>query len=395
MNPIALLHYAALFLLLLNTATFAQSLVEPVYKVRSEKDVFYGTAKRFDGGTDSLKMNIYVPTNDNAVKRPLVVWVHGGGFIQGNRNDFNTLAETWAKRGYTAVTISYRLGIVGSLLDPPFAYDEAEAIRACYRGIQDVRGGLRFLVKNAAVYGIDTARCVIGGASAGSIIALHAAYFDAQDPIPPAAGKVSDAVRLTGTYPRPALGTPDGDLHLDVATPSVKVVLNIFGALFDLSYLGGSSFIPLFSYHQIDDPVVPCGTNRAYHAIGVVSSNYPYVHGTCSIKQELEKRGVAANLYGAILHPGAAHEVHDPSGVDRAAATFAAVWMLAPTHVNEESASDVMSGLWNIVSLDGRTAGRDLDLRQDVALTDGVYAATQGGRRHLVCVTNGRVAVAR
>ena len=39
----------------------AQSFVEPVYTVRSVKDVFYGTAKRFDGGTDSLRMNIYLP----------------------------------------------------------------------------------------------------------------------------------------------------------------------------------------------------------------------------------------------------------------------------------------------------------------------------------------------
>lgn len=373
----------------------AQSLVEPVYATRAIKDVFFGTAKRFDGGIDTLKMNIFVPTNDNSTKRPLVVWVHGGGFIQGSRNDFNALAETWAKRGYTAVTISYRLGIVGSLLDPPFAYDEAEAIRACYRGIQDVRGGLRFLVKNAAAYGIDTGRCVIGGASAGSIIALHAAYFDAQDPIPASAGAISDAVRLTGTYPRPALGAPDGDLHLDVPTPSVKVVLNIFGALFDVAYLGGAPFIPLFSYHQIDDPVVPCGTNRAYHAIGIVSSNYPYVNGTCTIKQELEKRGVPANLHEAILHPGAAHEVHDPNGVDRAAAVFAAAWMLATTDVDDDSAIELTGGLWNLVTIDGRSAGCDVDLSTHVALPDGIYAASQGERRHLVGVINGRVAVVR
>lgn len=373
----------------------AQSFVEPAFIVRATKDVFYGTAVRFDGGTDSLRMNIFVPTNDNAIKRPLVVWIHGGGFIQGNRADFNSLAETWAKRGYTAVTISYRLGIHGSLLDPPFAYDEAEAIRACYRGIQDVRGGLRYLVKNAGVYGIDTSRCIIGGASAGSIIALHSAYFDAQDQIPPAAGKISDAVRLIGTFPRPALGSPDGDLHTDVSTPSIKVVLNIFGALFDLKYLAGAPFIPLFSYHQTDDPVVPCGVNRAYHGLSLFSANYPYVSGTCAIEQELKKMGVADADHGAIIYQGAAHDVHDPSGVDRAAAVFAAARVSAPTSVEEEITDLRADVEWTVVTLDGRIIRSQASVSQITELPDGLYAAVSNSERRLVMVSNGRIAVGR
>lgn len=373
----------------------AQSFVEPTFKVRAIKDVFYGTAVRFDGGTDSLWMNIFVPTNDNATTRPLVVWIHGGGFIQGNRADFNSLAETWAKRGYTAVTISYRLGIHGSLLDPPFAYDEAEAIRACYRGIQDVRGGLRYLVKNAGAYGIDTSRCIIGGASAGSIIALHTAYFDAQDQIPPAAGKISDAVRLVGTFPRPALGSPDGDLHTDVRTPSIKVVLNIFGALFDLKYLAGAPFIPLFSYHQTDDPVVPCAVNRAYHGLSIFSANYPYVSGTCAIEQELVKMGVPASDHGVIFYQGAAHEVHDPNGVDRAAAMFAAPRMAATTSVDDEEALLTFGEGWTLYGIDGRVAMHDADIAQMSRLADGIYVASSTTDRRLLIVSNGRVAVGR
>lgn len=386
---------SAALVLLLNVEVFAQSLVEPTFKVRSVKDVFYGTAVRYDGGIDSLRMNIFVPTNDNAAKRPLVVWIHGGGFFQGNRADFNSLAETWAKRGYTAVTISYRLGIHGSLLDPPFAYDDAEAIRACYRGIQDVRGGLRYLVKNAGEYGIDTSRCIIGGASAGSIIALHTAYFDAQDQIPPPAGKISDVVRLVGTFPRPALGSPDGDLHNDVPTPSIKVVLNIFGALFDLKYLAGASFIPLFSYHQIDDPVVPCAVNRAYHGLSVFSANYPYVSGTCAIEQELSKMGVAASDHGVIIYQGAAHEVHDPNGVDRAAAVFAAPRMLATTSVEGEETLPTLGEGWALYSIDGRLTANNVDIAQISRFADGVYVASTTTQRHILIVSNGRVAVGR
>ncbi|MFM8771945.1 MAG: alpha/beta hydrolase [Candidatus Kapaibacterium sp.] len=381
--------------LLLNTIVVAQSLVEPTFKVRAVKDVLYGTAVRYDGGTDTLRMNIFVPTNDNATKRPLIVWIHGGGFFQGNRADFNTLAETWAKRGYTAVTISYRLGIHGSLLDPPFAYDEAEAIRACYRGIQDVRGGLRFLVKNAGAYGIDTSRCIIGGASAGSIIALHTAYFDTQDPIPAAAGKISDAARLSGTFPRPALGSPDGGLHTDVRTPSIKVVLNIFGALFDLKYLAGAPFIPLFSYHQIDDPVVPCAVNRAYHGLSIFSANYPYVSGTCAIEQELKKMGVADSDHGVIFYQGAAHEVHDPTGVDRAAAVFAAPRMTATTSVDDDETLPTFGLGWTLYGIDGRVVLHDADISQIGRLADGVYVACTSTQRRMLIVSAGRVAVGR
>lgn len=386
---------SAAFMLTHVGTAIAQSFVDPTFKVRATKDVFYGAAKRFDGGTDSLRMNIFVPTNDNATRRPLVVWVHGGGFIQGNRADFNSLAETWAKRGYTAVTISYRLGIHGNLFDPPFAYDEAEAIRACYRGVQDVRGGLRFLAKNAAEYGIDTSRCIIGGASAGSIITLHTAYFDAQDPKPAAAGKISDAVRVAGTFPRPDLGTPEGDLHTDVRTPGIKVVLNIFGALFDLKYLTGAPFIPLFSYHQTDDPVVPCGVNRAYHGLSLFSANYPYVSGTCAIEQELKKMGVADADHGAIIYQGAAHDVHDPSGVDRAAAVFAAARVSAPTSVDEEITDLRSDAEWTVVTLDGRIIRSQANVSQITELPDGLYAAVSNSERRLVMVSNGRIAVGR
>jgi acetyl esterase/lipase len=374
----------------------AQPFVDQTYKVRSVKDVFYGVAPRFDVGVDSLKMNIFMPTNDNATKRPLVVWIHGGGFIQGNRSDFNSLAETWAKRGYTAVTISYRLGIHGSLLDPPFAYDESEAIRACYRGIQDVRGGLRFLVKNASMYGIDTSRCIIGGASAGSIIALHTAFFDPQDEIPPAAGKITDVVRLVGTFTRPALGSPDGELHRDVRTPSIKSVLNLFGALFDLKYLGGAPVVPVFSYHQLEDPVVPCGVNRAYHGLGVVSSNYPYVHGTCAIEQELKKMGVPDADHSAILYQGAAHDVHDPTGVDRAAALYVADRVSATTGVdNDEPNANDISGAWTLYTLEGRVVTQDVDYAHIQSLPDGVYGARQGDTHRMFLLSGGRVAVAK
>ena len=374
----------------------AQPFVEPTYRTRSVKDVFFGTAKRFDGGTDSLKMNIFMPTNDNASTRPLVVWIHGGGFIQGSRADFNSLAETWAKRGYTAATVSYRLGIHGGLFDPPFAYDEAELIRACFRGIQDVRGGLRFLVKNAAAYGIDTSRIVIGGASAGSIIAMHTAFVDALDSIPRAIGKISDVTRISGTFARPDLGSVEGDLHTDVPTPGIDVVLNIFGALLNLDFLGGAPFVPMYSYHQTDDPVVACGVNRAYHGVGLISGAYPFLHGTCAIREELKRRGIPEADREMTIYQGAAHDVHDPAGVDRAAAVFASKRMTPTTSVEDDHiATSLRDGRWTLIGLDGRLAVKDADYETLRTMPDGVYSATRGDLRRMVLIHNGGVAVGR
>jgi acetyl esterase/lipase len=374
----------------------AQPFVEPTYKTRSVKDVFFGTAKRFDGGTDSLKMNIFMPTNDNASTRPLVVWIHGGGFIQGSRADFNSLAETWAKRGYTSATVSYRLGIHGGLLDPPFAYDEAELIRACFRGVQDVRGGLRFLSKNALVYGIDTSRVIIGGASAGSIVAMHAAFVDGLDSIPRAIGKISDVTRISGAFARPDLGSVEGDLHTDVPTPGIDVMLNIFGALLNLDFFGGAPFVPMYSYHQTDDPVVACGVNRAYHGVGLISGAYPFLHGTCAIREELKRRGIPESDREMTIYQGAAHDVHDPSGVDRAAAVFASKRMSAPTTVADHlEQSMVLDGRWTLIGLDGREIARDVELGSHVVASDGIYLALQEGARRLVLLNGGRIAAIR
>lgn len=386
---------ALLTLLLSHLEAHSQSFVDQTYKVTSFKDVQFATAIGFDGRTDTLRMNIVVPTNDNAVKRPLVMWIHGGGFIQGNRTDFQALAESWARRGYTAVTISYRLGIHGGLFDPPFAYDEAELIRACFRGIQDIRTGLRFLAKNASQYGIDTSRIVIGGASAGSIVALHAAYIDPLDKLPTAIGKISDVTRINGTFTRPDLGSYEGTQHTEVQTPSVDVVLNIFGALLDLSYLDNAPFIPLFSYHQTDDPIVACGVNRPYHSVPPVSANYPLMSGTCTIVQDLVKRGIPTPSYETTIYQGAAHEVHDPIGIDKAAAVFAAKYISTPTSIQETTNASLGADTrWTLYTLHGQTVARDLTPAEVRALPDGVYAAWSDASYRTLLVRSGVVHVA-
>lgn len=109
------------------------------FAVEVEENVLYGTAERSDGVTDLLRMNIHrlVTVGD----RPLLIAVHGGAFISGDRSDMDELCDRYAARGYVAASVSYRLGFHPPLgLPTLYAHDEAEVLRASYRAQQDVKG---------------------------------------------------------------------------------------------------------------------------------------------------------------------------------------------------------------------------------------------------------------
>src|SRR3954451_18953872 len=74
-------------------------------------DLQYGNATGFDGSPVALKLDLYQPTNDHAAQRPAIVWVHGGGYVGGDkaRGPAVILAPIYAKLGYVFVSINYRL----------------------------------------------------------------------------------------------------------------------------------------------------------------------------------------------------------------------------------------------------------------------------------------------
>lgn len=82
--------------------------------VQVHKDVKYGEAQvwNFPFNNTDLFMDIYEPIGDTIGKRPLMIWVHPGGFLLGNKEaeDMVALCDSFAKRGYVTASISYRLG---------------------------------------------------------------------------------------------------------------------------------------------------------------------------------------------------------------------------------------------------------------------------------------------
>ena len=289
----------------------------PLFGTQAEPDLWYGNATRFNGATDSLRLNLFKPVGDGQEERPLVIAIHGGGFSAGNRNELNDYCTTLASMGWACATISYRLGFYGTgLLDPPWAYDANEIRRATYRAMQDTKGAIRYLKARSAQDSTSTTNVLLVGFSAGSFAALHAAYLDRPEEKPAAANAIGQVQHFLNFYPRPDLGPVEGTLNLGGHDASVLGVVNIFGALLDTAYIEGPDDPALYSYHQTLDPIVGCGHQRPYWGVGLgVADNYPFTHGSCSIDQQVQGLGFAPGRYLFNLHNGNEHDIHDPVGV--------------------------------------------------------------------------------
>ncbi len=72
-------------------------------------DIQYGSAPDRAGNPEALKLDLYQPSGDTIAKRPVLIWIHGGGFIQGDKASGSTIATYFAKLGYVTASINYRL----------------------------------------------------------------------------------------------------------------------------------------------------------------------------------------------------------------------------------------------------------------------------------------------
>src|SRR4029077_5360660 len=100
-------------------------------------------------------------------RRPVMVWIHGGGYTRGMGSTATYNGENLAKKGVVGVTISYRLGIFGFLAHPELT-KESDVHSSGNYGFLDMVGALQWGQKKIAAFGGDPKRVTIFGESAGS-----------------------------------------------------------------------------------------------------------------------------------------------------------------------------------------------------------------------------------
>lgn len=114
---------------------------------------------------DCLTLNVWTPpASEQKAPRPVMVWIHGGAFINGSGGMYDS---RWlASRGdVLVVTLNYRLGTLGFLAHP--ALGPAGAVGNY--GLSDQQAALRWVRDNISAFGGDPGRVTIAGESAGGM----------------------------------------------------------------------------------------------------------------------------------------------------------------------------------------------------------------------------------
>ena len=194
-----------------------------------DKDLSYNTDAS-PTEKKSFLFDLYRPNDDHSAPRPLIIWMHGGGFKFGTKEakGIQLWSKTFAQRGYVCAAINYRL----SKKNLRFNFNELQ--KGCYYAVQDLKTAIEYFKQHHAEYNIDPGKIILAGNSAGGLMALQAAYSTDAD-LAKMAG-ISDA------------GHP--------GVLKVAGVINFWGALFDLNWLKNAR-VPIVSVLGSTDNIVP------------------------------------------------------------------------------------------------------------------------------------------
>ncbi len=265
----------SLFLLLtaISLSLFAQVRYHEPVKDEILKETFTYVSK--DG--ENLDLDVYRPEFDADYERATLVYVHGGGFQEGRRDDDNIqeFCNRLAEYGYVVASISYRLtrkdAETGFGCDCP----ATEKLNTFNAAVEDLQDAVFFLIQNRENLGIDPQRIILAGSSAGAETVLNTAY------------------------------KPPYCYGLDSGPVSYAGVISMAGAIPDTVSIYDESAIPSLLFHGTNDNLVPYAS-APHHYCDKGSPGYLILHGSYTIAQKLDKLGVPYWLHTTC---GAGHEI--------------------------------------------------------------------------------------
>ena len=287
---------------------------EECFEVETIRDVKYGTAKGYwvsrpETSNDYAKiissgiaqtlskkdfdlyMDIYMPKGDTMSERPLILFIHGGGFFIGDKRDNPIVlwCQHYAKMGYVAASINYRMG---------FKLTKSSIERCGYRAVQDAHAAMRFLVHNKQKYHINTDYLFAAGSSAGGVTTLNLAFMrNANRPESANGGKLTES-----------LGDIESSGNSLKETFKLRCIANMWGAVHDINMINNSK-VSIISFHGNADKVVPYGEEVPFKDMKLSINNWFFnkMYGSKPIHERAKKLGYRTELH---TFPDCGHAPH-------------------------------------------------------------------------------------
>jgi acetyl esterase/lipase len=153
-------------------------------------------------------IDVYRPRASSATPRPVILWIHGGGFLANSAADFRDWGILLAHQGYVVALLDYSLA-------PQTRYPAP---------VRQANAALAYLAQNASRFGGDPARVAVGGDSAGAQIASQTVAVESNP-------RLAAAMALSPGLP---------PSHLRAAV--------LYCGLYDMSTVGGTGFPGLRTY---------------------------------------------------------------------------------------------------------------------------------------------------
>lgn len=156
------------------------------------KDIIFSESVNENGVLQKHRLDVYMPEGDIETARPVIMWIHGGGFTFGNDKSQRYIVEMasrFARMGYVGVSVDYRLRA-----NPrdhfPSTISEA---------VEDALKGLDWIRNNKESLRIDPEKIIVAGGSAGGMIAVTLCINDKSGPVRHDKSGVRALVNLWGS----------------------------------------------------------------------------------------------------------------------------------------------------------------------------------------------------
>ena len=118
---------------------------------------------------DCLYLNVWRPTQRSPRQRPVIVWIYGGGFVNGGSSPPTYTGAELARQGVVVASFNYRLGRFGTFAHPQLTAENADGGLLGNYGLLDQIAALQWVKRNVSSFGGDPNNVTVMGESAGGM----------------------------------------------------------------------------------------------------------------------------------------------------------------------------------------------------------------------------------